>query len=110
MANTPRKMQDPTEAALSAIQDALNLRESGAPAPAEPAPDPIEAPLENRRRHSAPPVEENSFFGEAQAPELAPLPDDQVMSRPAANDDRQPIGQALQSLQSKPSRTPYLAA
>ena len=27
MANNPRKMKDPTEAALSAIQDALNLRE-----------------------------------------------------------------------------------
>ena len=50
MANTPRKMQDPTEAALSAIQDALNLREAEpSPAPArtepsaaagEPAPEP----------------------------------------------------------------------
>ena len=27
MANTPKKLQDPTEVALSAIQDALNLRD-----------------------------------------------------------------------------------
>ena len=27
MANTPKKMKDPTEAALSAIQDALQVRD-----------------------------------------------------------------------------------
>ena len=34
MANYPNRVKDPTEAALSAIQDALNMREdSGATAP-----------------------------------------------------------------------------
>ena len=31
MANTPKKMKDPTEAALSAIQDALHVRDDNAP-------------------------------------------------------------------------------
>ena len=30
MANNPKQIQDPTEAALSAIQDALNLRDAEA--------------------------------------------------------------------------------
>src|SRR5207302_2400825 len=36
MANNPKRMQDPTEAAMSAIQEALNLREEP-PAPAHQA-------------------------------------------------------------------------
>ena len=44
MANNPKRMQDPTEAAMSAIQEALNLREEPqAPAP-QPAPAPPTAP------------------------------------------------------------------
>jgi hypothetical protein len=31
MANTPKKMKDPTEAALSAIQDALHVRDETEP-------------------------------------------------------------------------------
>ena len=38
MANTPKKMKDPTEAALSAIQGSLNVRDP------EPATDAAEAP------------------------------------------------------------------
>ena len=41
MANTPKKMKDPTEAALSAIQDALNVRD---PEPATDAADAAAAP------------------------------------------------------------------
>ena len=64
MANTPRKMQDPTEAALSAIQDALNLRESD---PSPPQPPRADAPTaeaeparEPRRRRAA--VDEDLFL------------------------------------------------
>ena len=50
MANTPKKMKDPTEAALSAIQDALHVRDddrakdqmatpSASALPADAAPD-----------------------------------------------------------------------
>jgi len=45
MANTPKKMKDPTEAALSAIQDALQIRDDDTPAQpnsASPAPAPSE--------------------------------------------------------------------
>ena len=41
MANIPRKMQDPTETALSAIQEALSANEPGRHNPAPPVqPDP----------------------------------------------------------------------
>ena len=48
MANTPKKMKDPTEAALSAIQDALSVRDTppeppvaAPPPPAEHAEEPV---------------------------------------------------------------------
>src|SRR5262249_57153407 len=105
MANTPRKIQDPTEAALSAIQDALNLRES------EPSPPPVraEAPAaeaevahEPRRRRAAA-VDEDLFFD---APPVAanegaigePQP-----PRRAANDDRVLGGRLMAPL---PRRSP----
>src|SRR5947199_2704538 len=54
MANNPRKVQDPTEAALSAIQDALSLRDGepsgSADAPILPAADAGDRPREGRRR------------------------------------------------------------
>ena len=37
MANTPKKVKDPTEVALSAIQEALNISDTSADAPAEDA-------------------------------------------------------------------------
>ena len=39
MANTPKKMKDPTEAALSAIQDALTVRDT------TPEPEPVGHPV-----------------------------------------------------------------
>src|SRR5712692_8890339 len=107
MANTPKKMQDPTEAALSAIQDALNLRE-GEPAP--PAGASAARPLEpepareNRRRRAA--VDQDLFFDSA--PLAAEQPGVEEPRR-AANDDRQSVGQMLQALQ-RPSMNPYLGA
>ena len=50
MANNPKRIQDPTEAAMSAIQEALNLREEPAPPPvhaAEPAPPTAPDPFAN---------------------------------------------------------------
>ena len=75
MANTPRKMQDPTEAALSAIQDALSLREgepsaAAEPPPAPPEPDPVDRTRESRRRSRRDPARDQEiFFGEASAAE-----------------------------------------
>ena len=105
MANTPKKMQDPTEAALSAIQDALNLRE-GEPVPASPAhtPEP-EAPRDNRRRRQA--VDQDLFLESAPIAAQEPMVEE---PRGAANDDRQAVGQMLQTMQGRRAINPYLGA
>ena len=140
MANNPKRIQDPTEAAMSAIQEALNLRDDppatprvtadadlGAPvsasnpfappiAPTEPAPP----AREGRRRptRSAPPIDEDLFLQETvgRAEPAAPVRtrtadvEEVRPSQRAANDDRQSVGQVLQSMQRRPSRAPYMAA
>jgi len=88
MANIPQKSTDPTEAALSAIQEALKSNEPGRPSPpGETTPAGTGAPLA--------------------------LPDDLFESEPQlrpANDDRAAIGQILQALRRRPARTPYIVA
>ena len=86
MANTPKKMKDPTEAALSAIQDALSVRDT--------PPDPIipSAPVSTRPEEPAPEqpwrtvrtaaVKEETFDDEVRRAE------DQGSLRRPANDDR----------------------
>src|SRR3954451_1806346 len=128
MANNPKRIQDPTEAAMSAIQEALNLREepavparqAEAPAPAAPAADPFanigaevaaERPARRRPSRSAPPIDEDLFLQETvgRAPAPAAVEEVRPVQR-AANDDRQSVGQILQSMQRRPSRAPYMAA
>jgi len=114
MANTPKKMKDPTEAALSAIQDALSVRDNvsepePAPAPTQPAPsisrseEPVSEPPWRTVRTSAP-VHDDIYDDEVRAPG-----DDGAPRRPA-NDDRESIGQILRTLQHRPTRTSYLIA
>ena len=111
MANYPKKTIDPTEAALSAIQEALNIRdededhtpaaEPAAEVPADalidygPAPAPVEPPV-FRDDLRAEPIGSRDL-----RPEAAP---------PAANDDRRSIGQILQTLQRRPAHTSYFVA
>src|SRR5690349_1334690 len=134
MANNPKKMQDPTEAALSAIQVALEVRvkeaaaESGqtATAPAFTPPAEPEAPVppvpgfepsvrrRNRdrngeRQRPAVAAEDEELFGE-QGAWPTPRSEDAVARRPAANDDRESIGQILQAVQRRPSRMSYTVA
>jgi len=99
MANTPKKVKDPTEVALSAIQEALNISDTAADtsrtsavrtenAPPVPPPTPpvFDAPtFEARPAESARPV-----FDPIEEPRTP---------RRAANDDRETIGQWLQALQ-----------
>ena len=102
MANTPKKMKDPTEAALSAIQDALHLRDDEVPAAsqdaAESGPPPAflsaradegqsETPWPSLRKPAA---KSDLFDDEVLRPEEAA-----ALRRPAANDDRESIGAIL---------------
>src|SRR2546428_1578584 len=109
MANTPRKMHDPTEAALSAIQDALSVREGDEPAPRSSHPasiDPVDRGSEGRRRGSRAVIDEQLFFEETTSASEQPEP-----SQPAAaNDDRQAVGRVLHGLQRRRSWGPYVLA
>src|SRR5437899_8998394 len=112
MANTPKKVKDPTEVALSAIQEALNIsdtaadtsrnasmRNETAPSVAPPAPPVFddEPTFEPR-----PAANERNVFDPIEEPRS---------SRRAANDDRETIGQLLQSLQTgRPARSIYTGA
>jgi hypothetical protein len=108
MANNPKKTIDPTEAALSAIQEALNIRDDEEPA-AHPM-DPVIEPRgghDDERRVAAPP--QPSFHDRFESDPIGTR-DLGVQGRGAANDDRQSIGQILQALQRRPSRTSYFVA
>jgi hypothetical protein len=111
MANTPKKMKDPTEAALSAIQDALHVRDDNQPtdqmaspsATALPA-DPVsEAPWPGLRSSA-----KNDVYAdedEVRRPEEGASP-----RRPAANDDQESIGNILRTIQRRPAKTSYILA
>ncbi len=105
MAIYSKKSKDPTEVALSAIQDALNIRDADTkPTPAHSAAQPpTDFDADSRRRGFRGAPADLSF----EAP--APGRDDRDLVR-AANDDQEAIGQILQSLQRRPSNTPFVIA
>src|SRR6516165_10021733 len=106
MANYPKKMNDPTEAALSAIQEALNVREEDEQptSPAAATPDLFTSPAESPQEIAdAVVIKEQS----AKAPSAGDVAD--VAGR-AANDDQQSIGQILHALQRRPARSSYFVA
>jgi hypothetical protein len=108
MANTPKKMKDPTEAALSAIQDALHIRDdqpsdqnASAPLPVDGPPD---APWPGLRSSAA------SSKSDVYADENRRPDDSGTPRRPAANDDQESIGNILRAIQRRPSSTSYMLA
>src|SRR5580704_6756021 len=105
MANFPKKMNDPTEAALSAIQEALNVHEEDEQ-PESPAatPDLFTTPAES-------PQQIADTVATKEQSEKAPSASDvaDVAGR-AANDDQQSIGQILHALQRRPARSSYFVA
>src|SRR6476469_3989212 len=115
MANTPKKMMDPTEAALSAIQDALQVRDDDKPAgsdgqppahvlgPEEPAGDKPWPGLRSKQQPAK--AATDPYDDEVRRPD-----DSGTQRRPAANDDRESIGTILRSLQRRPSKTSYSMA
>ena len=108
MANNPKKVKDPTEVALSAIQEALNI--SGASAteenrgpvrgdatPASPSANGTFEPSFDTR-----PGNDRAVF--------TTMEETRATRRPA-NDDRETIGQILQAIQKgRPARNAYTAA
>src|SRR5947207_8861034 len=96
MANTPKKVKDPTEVALSAIQEALNISDTAVDTSrnsigAEGAPTiPSAAPAYSETGFDTRPSADRQMFDSIEEPR-AP--------RRAANDDRETIGQILQAIQ-----------
>ena len=108
MANIPKKMQDPADNALTAIQEVLNSADnpaearSGTPSDAPQVPSDTVPP---RARGLTPPPETDLFD------EPAEVRDQELrLPRPPANDDRQSIGQILHDLQRRPSNVSYVVA
>jgi hypothetical protein len=111
MAKNPRKVQDPTQAALSAIEEAL---QTGGDTPTEAAPDKSVASDDPRRsvRDSVPAatVSASGPFIDEPPSIRRRLPAGRRAHAPA-NDDRQSVGQILGALHARPPRTPlYVAA
>src|SRR5882757_2545678 len=114
MANNPKKVKDPTEVALSAIQEALNISDpvtddANRPSPRNETPPPIipqDTPVFNEpsfdardTREARPSADRPMFL------------DDQRPTRRPANDDRETIGQLLQAIQKgRPARSVYTIA
>src|ERR1700761_1500726 len=98
MANNPKKVKDPTEVALSAIQEALNIGDGSADngrsasheemaPPLPPASPSFDSVFEQRPSH-------------AEMPAFEPIEEPRATaSRRPANDDRETIGQILQAIQ-----------
>ena len=105
MANFSKKSKDPTEVALSAIQDALNVREAEEKASLTPQPPTIADPAA-----PVPPEGATSEQAPLDPTAGASAREEPPSARRAANDDRATIGQILQSLQRRPTRTPYAIA
>src|SRR6187549_1461534 len=102
MANNPKKVKDPTEVALSAIQEALNI--SDAP------------PADNTRGSvrsdtASPPSYDDSFDTRSADRQIFEPIEEPRSTRRAANDDRETIGQILQAIQKgRPARNVYTLA
>src|SRR5437762_5957365 len=114
MANNPKKVKDPTEVALSAIQEALNISDGAAADSARSSVHSDAAPTNASSTSSAstPAYNESAFDSRPNEdrPTFEPI-DEQRPTRRAANDDRETIGQILQAIQKgRPARNVYAIA
>ena len=105
MANYPKKTIDPTEAALSAIQEALNIQEDEAQA-SQPDGMADLIPAGVRQQGAAASPAEQDLFGT----DAIGTRDLSGPGSRAANDDQQSIGQILHALQRRPVRSSYFVA
>src|SRR5436305_10860787 len=108
MANKPKKVKEPTEVALSAIQEALNISDT----PVDPNRSAVRSDAAPAEQPATPPFDDGSFDfrGATDRPAFEPI-EEQRPPRRAANDDRETIGQLLQALQKgRPAGTVYTLA
>src|SRR5215203_4853034 len=105
MANQPKKLTDPTDEAMTAIQQVLSATDEpmDSRGPTIRPQTPREPAAHNYTSEPAP--EKDLFEGPAQL-----TADDTPPGQFAANDDRLSIGQILHSLQQRPSKSSYLIA
>src|SRR5947209_2470030 len=111
MTNTPKKITDPTEAALSAIQDALSIRD-GAPQPEPASPSPPAA-MQSEEPAPEPPWRaiRTSDPGDGSGFDLETgVTQEHGALRPPGSEERQSISEVLRTLQRRPARTSYLIA
>ena len=102
MANNPKKVKDPTEVALSAIQEALNISDTRVDTSRNSLGNELAPPT---GPSAPPPYSDMSFDKRGSAIEEPRSP------RRAANDDRETIGQILQAIQKgSPARSVYTLA
>src|SRR4029453_13807744 len=102
MANIPQKSKDATEEALSAIQEALNVR------PPETRTETPSAPPAESELNASPTSRPTELFPHEASQAAWPL--GETAPRRAANDDREGIGQILQALRHRPPGGAYFAA
>ena len=104
MANNPKKMKDPTDEALTAIQEVLSATDEpmtsrAEPAPEQPAAPPREAGRRQRRAAAMPPPSRRTCSTGRRRPTTM-----RGRASRAANDDRQSIGQILQTPAAPPGQ------
>ena len=111
MANTPKKVKDPTEVALSAIQEALNISDTTV----DTSRNSIDSDMEPPTISSAAPSYSETYDTRdmrqnTDRPVFDPIEEPRSPRR-AANDDRETIGQILQAIQKgSPARSVYTLA
>ena len=108
MANNPKKVKDPTEVALSAIQEALNISD----VPVDNSRGSVRNDATSGNSSSTPSYGDNTFDTRSSADHQIFEPIEEPRStRRAANDDRETIGQILQAIQKgRPARNVYTLA
>src|SRR5271154_7111725 len=107
MANTPKKVKDPTEVALSAIQEALNI-DGGSAGDTRGSARADAAPEMTSPSYDEPSFDPRPINDRQQA--FNPIEESRAPRR-AANDDRETIGQILQAIQKgRPARNVYTLA
>src|SRR5947199_3425236 len=112
MANTPKKVKDPTEVALSAIQEALNISDTTVDTSRNSIGDDMAPPTipSAAPSYSETPYDTRDMRQNTDRPVFDPI-DEPRSPRRAANDDRETIGQILQAIQKgRPARSVYTLA